>query len=699
MRRLKAFTILLLLASAFAQQPSAGKAPVEQTKPAPNPTEALATSAAKVPSPLPGFDINALDRSVDPCANFYQFACGSWMRNNPIPADQTRWGRFDDLQQRNREMLRQILDASAQPSPRRTPLEAKIGDFYASCTDEAAIEKLGTKPLGEELARIAAISSRAGVIDEVARLHMIGAGGLFSIYPMADMHDATMMVANIDQGRLTLPDRDYYLKIDPKSVETRQKYLAHVEAMFRLLGEPAEQAKAGAKVVLDLETEMARASMDRVLRRDPAMRDHKMATAQVAGMAPNFEFARYLTAVQAPGIQSFNVANPAYFVDINNLLEKTPLADWRTYLRWRLLTSTASMLPKAFVDEQFAFNDQYMGGAKELEPRWRRCVKRTDWELGEALGQIYVQRAFGAESKGRMLEMVKLIEQAMGRDIDQLDWMAAITKQAAHAKLEKVANNIGYPDKWRDYTKFQVVRGDAMGNLIRGGSFDFARQLAKIGKPVDRNEWTMSPPTVNAYYSPSRNDINFPAGILQPPFFDKTIDDAVNYGGIGAVIGHELTHGFDDQGAKYDGNGNLRNWWEPADLAEFQKRGTCLADEYSKFVAVDDVHLDGRLTLGENTADNGGVRLSFMALMQRLEGKKTPLIDGFTPEQRFFLGYAQIWCQNVTPQTARLRAKTDPHSPGEFRVNGVVVNSAEFQKAFGCKASQPMVSANACRTW
>lgn len=699
MRRLKAIAILLLLASAFAQQTPAGKPPVEPTKPAPNQIETPRGTAAPTAPAIPGFDINALDRSADPCVNFYQFACGSWMRNNPIPSDQTRWGRFDDLQHRNGDSLRQILETAAVPSATRTPLEAKIGDFYASCMDEGVIEELGTKPVDAELARITAVPDRTQLIDAIARLNALGVRAVFSIYPLADLHDATTMVANLDQGGLTLPDRDYYLKTDPKSVETRQKYLAHVEAMFRLLGDSEAQAKSEARVVLALETELARAAMDRVQRRDPAMRDHKMTTAQLAGMAPNLEFPRYFAAIQAPSFQRLNVANPTFFVDIDNLLQTLPLADWKTYLRWRFLASTAGMLPSGFVNQQFAFNDQYLGGAKTIEPRWRRCVKRTDSELGEALGQLYVQRAFGAGSKERMLEMVSLIEQAMGKDIDQLDWMAPGTKKAAHEKLAKVSNNIGYPDKWRDYSKFEVVRGDAMGNLIRGSGFEFARQMNKIGKPVDRKEWSMSPPTVNAYYNPSRNDINFPAGILQPPFFDKNIDDAVNFGGIGAVIGHELTHGFDDQGAKYDGAGNLRDWWEPADLAEFQKRGNCLADEYSKFVATDDVHLDGRLTLGENSADNGGVRISYMALMKRLEGTNPPPIDGFTPEQRFFLGYAQIWCQNVTPQAARLRAKTDPHSPGEYRVNGVVVNSAEFQKAFGCKAAQPMVSANACRTW
>jgi endothelin-converting enzyme/putative endopeptidase len=685
MRRFAFLAVLLLLASAFAQQP-----PAQPTAAAPAPPTAPA---------LPGFDINALDRAADPCVNFYQFACGAWMRNHPVPADQTRWGRFDILQQHNRDLLRGILEAAAAPAPARSPLESKIGDYYASCMDEAAIEQLGTKPISAELARLATVSDRAGLIDAVAHLNASGVRAVFSFYPTADLHDATRMIANLDQGGLSLPDRDYYLKTDAKSVETRQKFTEHVTRMFRLLGDDGAQAKAEGAAVLALETQLARAAMDRVLRRDPAARDHRMSTAQIAGMAPNLDFPRYFAALPAPEFQGLNVANPAFFVDLNNLLDSVPLADWKTYLRWRLLSSTAALLPAAFVNEQFDFDNRFMGGARELEPRWLRCVKHTDSELGEALGQLYVERSFGAGSRAHTLEMVTGIEQAMGDDINQLDWMAETTKQAAHAKLAKVGNNIGYPVQWRDYGKFEVVRGDAMGNHLRGLAFEFARQMAKIGQPVDRREWSMTPPTVNAYYNPSRNDINFPAGILQPPFFDPQMDDAINYGGIGAVIGHELTHGFDDQGAKYDGDGNLRDWWEPADLAEFQKRSACLADEYSQFVAVDDVHLDGRLTLGENTADNGGVRLAYRALMKRLEGQAAASLDGFTPEQRFFLGYAQIWCQNVTPQAARLRAKTDPHSPGEFRVNGVVVNSAEFQKAFGCKATQPMVAAHACRTW
>jgi endothelin-converting enzyme/putative endopeptidase len=440
--------------------------------------------------------------------------------------------------------------------------------------------------------------------------------------------------------------------------------------------------------------------MDRTERRDPNKRDHKMSVADLEALAPGFEFAQFFEDSGAPKFATLNVGNPDFFKSVNGVLSSVALEDWKTYLRWKVLTEAAPMLSQPFIDEDFRFWQQYLEGQKEIEPRWKRCVSRTDSLLGEALGQFYVERTFGVEGKQRTLKMVGAIEAAMGEDIRMSPWMAPKTKDAAEEKLSKVANNIGYPDKWRDYSSVRVERGDALGNVERAAAFEVHRQLNKIGKPVDRKEWGMTPPTVNAYYRASQNDINFPAGILQPPFFDRKMDDAVNFGAIGSVIGHELTHGFDDQGAKYDAAGNLRNWWTPEDKAEFEKRGQCLADEYSGFVAVDDLHLNGKLTLGENTADNGGVRLSYMALEERLKAQPAAApIDGFTPEQRFFLGYAQIWCQNITPEAARVRAITDPHSPGPYRVNGVVVNMPEFEKAFSCKAGLPMVGQNACRTW
>jgi predicted metalloendopeptidase len=469
--------------------------------------------------------------------------------------------------------------------------------------------------------------------------------------------------------------------------------------MFELLGDKPAAAAAEAKAVMRIETDLAKASMDRVARRNPTNLDHKMTVQQLAQLAPNFDFSLFFTAVDAPRFTSLNVSNPEFFKAVNAELASVPLAEWKTYLRWHVAHSMAPVLSDAFDKENFRFYQQYLGGQKEEQARWKRCVRLTDEELGEALGQPYVDETFGVEGKTRTLQMVKAIETEMGKDLRQLPWMTETTKEQALKKLAQVENKIGYPDKWRDYSKLDIVRGDFVGDTLRAENFEFARRTRKIGKPVDKQEWGMTPPTVNAYYNPSQNNINFPAGILQPPFYDNTKDDAVNFGGAGAVIGHELTHGFDDQGSRFDGQGNLRDWWTPADEAEFRKRTECIANEYSNFVAVDDVHLNGHLTLGENTADNGGVRLALLALKDKLDGKEVPPIDGFTPEQRFFISYGQIWCQNETPQIALLRAKIDPHSPGQYRVNGVVSNMPEFEQAFHCHAGQPMVRENACHVW
>ena len=699
---LKAFSVLFLCSGLLgAQQAPAGK-PVEQAK---SVLSAIDEGKPRVADPtvlIPGFDIDALDRSVDPCVDFYKFACGNWVAQNPIPADQSVWGRFNELAERTRLLLRDIVEKASQPHLNRSPVEQKIGDFYASCMDVSAIDKLGTKPIQPELDRIATIRTRDDVIETIAYLNLRGVRAVFVFYPHADLHDATMTIANIDQGGLSLPDRDYYLKTDPKSVETREKFAAHVQKMFELLGDKPKAAADEAKTVMHLETELAKASMDRTARRNVESRDHKMSVAKLSALAPNFDFPRYFTAVAAPEFTSLNVGNPGFFKAISGTFDSVPVADWKSYLRLHLLRATAGVLDTPFVQEEFEFERKYLAGVRELEPRWKRCLEYTDHELGEALGQLYVERAFGADAKQRTREMAEAIFAAMSQDIDSLTWMSDATKKAAHEKLAKVVDNIGYPDKWRDYSTVNILRGDAMGNLYRTSAFEFLRQVNKIGQPVDPTEWLASPPTVDAYYNPSRNDINFPAGILQPPFYDNRLDDPVNFGAIGAIIGHELTHGFDDQGAKFDPTGNFRMWWTKEDFAEFEKRGRCLVDEYSGFVAIEDVHLNGELTLGENTADNGGLRLSYMALESRLKHRSsaaTAKIDGFTPEQRFFLGFGQIWCQNVTPESARLRAITDSHSPGQYRVDGVLVNMPEFQQAYGCKAGQPMVSANRCRTW
>jgi endothelin-converting enzyme/putative endopeptidase len=565
--------------------------------------------------------------------------------------------------------------------------------------DEKAVEAKGTKPIQPHLKRIAAIRDRAGLITETARLHSEGASALFTFYPGQDFHNSEMMIANVDQGGLGLPDRDYYLKDDVKSLAIRKEYVGHIRKMLELLGAKPAAATSAAEKIMALETELAKASMDRTLRRDPRNRDHKMKRDELATLAPGFEFARYLNAVGAPPVAELNVVNPDFFKQVNAQLDRVPLEDWKTYLRWRVARDAAPFLPTAFVNENFRFYGQVLRGQKELEARWKRCVNATDEHLGEALGQPYVDLTFGVEGKQRMLKMVVALEKALERDIHELSWMTEATKKRALEKLQAIRNKIGYPDKWRDYSTLEIVRGDAMGNAIRANVFETKRDLAKIGKPVDRTEWFMTPPTVNAYYSGGRNEIVFPAGILQPPFFDKEMDDAVNFGGIGAVIGHELTHGFDDQGRKFDAQGNLRDWWTPEDGKAFEERARCVDEQYSDYVAIDDMKLNGKLTLGENVADNGGVRIAYMALMDTLAGAQAKPINGFTPEQRLFLGQAQIWCQNVRPEEARRRVITDPHSPGRYRVIGVVSNTPEFQKAFRCKPGQPMAPEKACRVW
>ncbi len=646
-----------------------------------------------------GFSTANMDTAVNPCVDFYQYACGTWMANNPIPADESRWGIFDELADRNRAILRGILEKAAVDDPKRSAVEQKIGDFYASCMDEGTIEQLGIKPLAPELGRIDAISSKNQIVDELVRLHPLGVGVLFRFSSSPDAKNSTQMIADADQGGLGLPDRDYYLKQDPKSVKLREEYVAHVQKMLELAGEPAARAATDAQAVLRIETDLAKGSLDRVARRDPNQTYHKMSLQELAALSPAIDWPKYFSGLGTPAFTSLNVSVPDFFKVVNAVLNDTSLADLKTYLRWHLLHAEATLLAQPFLDENFSFYGRTLTGATQLQPRWKRCVEATDDDLGFALGQKYVEQNFPPAAKARVLGMVHEIENMLGQDIQSLDWMTPATKQQALVKLRAVTNKIGYPDKWRDYSSVKIVRGEAVGNDERATEFEVHRQLNKIGTPVDRGEWTMTPPTVNAYYSPLQNNINFPAGILQPPFFDNHMDAAVNYGAIGSVMGHELTHGFDDQGRQFDAEGNLHNWWTPQDAAEFEKRAECFIKEYSAFTPVDDVHLNGKLTLGENTADNGGVHLSFMALMKSLDGKPQPKIDGLTPQQRFFLGYSQVWCQNVRPEAARLRAQIDPHSDGRDRVNGVLGNMPEFRAAFACHEGQPMVHAPSCRVW
>jgi endothelin-converting enzyme/putative endopeptidase len=646
------------------------------------------------------FDLTAIDKSADPCVDFYQYACGGWIKNNPIPADQSRWGRFSELEERNREVLHQILEEAAHATGKRDATTQKTGDYYAACMDTAGIDAKGLAPLQPEFDRIQNLKDKSELAAEIAHLHRGGMSALFEFGSGQDFKNSNEVIAQTDQGGIGLPDRDYYLKTDEKSVELRKAYLAHVQKMFELAGDAPDQAKAQAETVMRLETELAMGSLDRVSRRDPEKVYHRMSKQDLETLNPAFRWNQYFTDSGAPAFQSVNVAWPDFFKAVNGVIESASLDDWKTYLRWHVLHSEAPLLPTAFVNENFNFYGKTLTGATELRPRWKRCVDFTDNQLGEALGKKFVEQTFGGDAKQRTLKMVDAIERALGQDIDQLTWMTPATKQQALIKLKGITNKIGYPNKWRDYSSVEIKRDDAVGNGMRADRFEFQRELNKIGKPVDRQEWAMTPPTVNAYYDPQMNNINFPAGILQPPFYEIAADSAINFGAIGMVIGHELTHGFDDQGRQFDVKGNLRDWWTPADAKAFEERAACIDKQYSNFSPVPGVHLNGKLTLGENTADNGGVRVALMALANtstpaELEKK----IDGFSEEQRLFLSFAQIWCESQREEILRMRAQTDPHSPGKFRVNGVVQNMPEFQKAFACKAGQPMVAANACRVW
>ena len=656
-------------------------------------------SAAAAPSNSPerGIDEAAMDKSADPCNDFYQYACGGWMAAHPVPADRASYGRFSELLDRNQDVLHTILDAAAADRPGRTALDKKIGDYYASCMDESGVDQKGVAPLKPELDRIDALKSKEGLPALVAHLYTIGVRPFFGFRAGQDFKDATQMIANVGSGGLGLPDRDYYVKDDAKTTETRSAYAQHVEKMLELSGDT--NAAADAKSVMDIETALAKVALERVARREPSNVYHKMSKQDWEALTPAFAWDKFLTGIQAPAIPGLNVSEPEFMKGLQSTLQNTDLTAIKAYLRWHLVHSFAPVLSNAFVNENFNFFSKTLNGTQELQPRWRRCVTSTDRALGELLGQPYVHQNFPPAAKARTLKMVGEIEGAMQRDIEQLPWMSETTKKEALVKLHAVANKIGYPEHWRDYSTLNVVRGDYYGNQLRSDTFEFHRTLNKIGKPVDKTEWGMTPPTVNAYYSPNQNNINFPAGILQPPFYDNGRDEAINYGGIGAVVGHELTHGFDDSGAKFDPQGNLRDWWSPQDEAEFKKRTGCEVDEYNQFRPVEDVTVNGKLTLGENTADNGGLRLGYMAMEKAMANNTGKNFQGFTKEQLLFLGFGQVWCENARPEFSRANVKVNPHSPGRFRVIGVVQNMPEFQKAFGCKAGQPMVRENACRVW
>jgi putative endopeptidase len=647
-----------------------------------------------------GFDTKNLDRSCKPCDDFFEFAMGGWMKANPIPPQYPRWGSFTVLLDKNQQNLRTILEAEEKTTSAAGSNGQKIGDFYASCMDTTAIDAAGAKAIEPELGKIAAVKSAAELQAEAARLQENGIGVMFRFGSRQDAKDSSQVIATANQGGLGLPERDYYLRDDEKSKKLRDDYVKHATKLFELLGDPADKAAAEAGTVMAIETSLAKASMSNVEVRDPNKTYNRMTAEEVQKLTPDFSWTAYFAEVGQPGLKELNVGQPEFFKALNAQLTTTSLDDWKTYLRWRLVDVTAPGLSEPFVTEDFDFHDKDLRGAKEILPRWKRCVTATDRSLGEALGQVYVERYFPPEAKAHALEMVHNLVSALHDDLQTLPWMSADTRTQATAKLQAFGVKIGYPDKWRDYSGLKIDRTSYMQNELRSAAFEFHRQVEKIGKPVDRTEWGMTPPTVNAYNRSSMNEIVFPAGILQPPFYDPKADDAVNYGGMGAVIGHEITHGFDDQGSKFDGKGNLRDWWTADDQKNFKERATCVSDQFDGYVVDGDLHENGKLVLGESIADLGGLTIAYAAYEKSLEGKpRPPEKDGFTAEQRFFLGWAQVWGANERIEYARLQTNTDPHPLARFRGNGPLSNMADFAKAFGCKKGDAMVREKACKIW
>ncbi len=687
-----ALSFCFISAVAFAQQ---------SAQPSPAPGSVPGTLLVEPTLPYtPSLDVTAMDRSFDPCVDFYTYSCGGWQKKNPIPPDQVAWSAYGKLQEDNLVYLRRILE-QASTAKDRDAVTQKIGDYYAACMDEASVEKLGAKPLQPELEQIRALKSAREMAPLLAGMHLAGDSAMFSSGAEQNPDNSDAMIVAIAQGGLGLPDRDYYTKDDAKSKEIRQRYVQHVQKMFELLGDSPADARKEAETVMRIEAALAKASLTRVDLRDPYKSKHIMKRAELTSLAPNFDWSTYFSASQVPPFENLNVAEPEFFKELNSQLASTSMADWKNYLRYHLANSRAPYLSSAFVNENFEFYRKYLRGAKELQPRWKRCVEYVDDQLGEALGQEYVRKTFPPELKAATQEMTRYIEDAMAGRIQQLDWMSPQTKQQALNKLHAVRNKIGYPDKWRDYSSVTITRDDFYGNGKRAEEFESHREFNKISKPVDRGEWDMTPPTVDAYYNPQMNDINFPAGVLQPPMYDAKMDDAPNYGNTGSTIGHELTHGFDDEGRQFDAKGNLKDWWTTQDAEQFVKHANCVVDQYAQYVVVDDIHINSKLTEGEDVADLGGTVLAYIAWKNATKDKPLKDADGLTPEQRFFVGFAQWDCANLRPEDLRARAITDPHSPAKYRINGVVVNMPEFGTAFSCKPGLPMVKPadKVCKVW
>jgi putative endopeptidase len=647
-----------------------------------------------------GFDMANLDTTCKPCGDFFQFSEGGWLKNNPIPAEYPEWGSFVTLQDHNEKALHSILEAAAKSGAAAGSNEQKIGDYYASCMDTTEIEKQGLAPLADDLKRIDAVHDTASLVAAAAHLQLQGVGVLFDFEANQDFKDSTQVIGAASQGGLGLPDRDYYARGDEESKKLREKYVKHVAKLLTLLGDDAAKSDEEAKVVLALETTLAKASLTNVELREPKNVYHKMSVAEAQKLTPHLRWEAYLAAMGSPKLDEMNVAEPEFFKVLDRSLTNIPLATWKTYYRWQLADRSARLLNDAFVQENFDFNGRVLSGTKELRARWRRCSAATDAGLGEVLGRVYVEKYFPPESKAHALELVHNLLDVLRENLKTLEWMSPATRQAAAEKLNAFALKIGYPDKWRDYSALKIDRSSYLMNSFRAAEFEAARELAKIGKPVDRTEWGMTPPTVNAYYNPQLNEVVFPAGILQPDFYNPKRDDAYNYGAIGAVIGHEITHGFDDQGAQFDPVGNLKDWWQPEDLKAFQAKGDCVAKQFDGYEVEKGLHENGKLVEGESIADLGGLKIAYAAMEKSLEGMpRDKDKDGFTPEQRFFLGYSLVWAVNMRPEAARLQTNSDPHPMSKFRVNGPLSNMEEFARAFECHKGEPMVRGEVCKIW
>jgi Predicted metalloendopeptidase len=686
--------LLIALAATAVVQASCGSSQ--------NPTPAAAAPPAPAFFAPHGFDLNAMDTSVKACDDFYRFAVGKWRESHPLPAQYSRYGRFEELAERNRDVLRQIVDQdAAMTNTVPGSAEQKVGDFYASCMNEAAIESAGVTPIQPEIDRINAVSDRASLIAELIRLHTAGFAPLFRVGGQNDQKNSKMIIASLGTGSLGLPDRDYYLRDDDRFKTIRGQYVDHVAKMLSLSGQSADQAKAEAQRILELETKLATSHLTRVEQRIPENTYHPTAIADLASMAPAVDWPTYLHNLGV-NATSLNVSQPKYIETVNQLLTEVPIEDWKALLRWQVVDGAAPTLSSAFVSEDFNFSGRVLSGTKEQQDRWKRCVRSADASIGQLLGQEYIRRNFTPEAKAKMSSLIDNLVAALREDIPTLSWMGPETKAAALGKLAAFQRRIGYPDKWRDYSALTITRASYAGNVRASRAWAYHHNIERIGHPDDPSEWGgFTPPTVNASYSPPQNNITFPAGILQPPFFDPNADDAYNYGGIGTVIGHEMTHGFDDQGAKYDADGNLRNWFTPEDLKNFQARTDCVANEYSEFNVAPKININGKLVNGESVADLGGATIALRAYEKSLEGKQRKTIDGFSPEQRFFLGFAQVWGENMSAQEATRRALTDPHAQGPFRVNGTVQNMPEFWKAYNCAEGEKMVrdKSTRCAIW